>query len=462
MFQKIFSRLAETPLEHNRKLLVILMTLLIIAGLVPRIIGLIALPGEFYHNDGGEYRDIAEQIANGNGFSISYYRWYEAVPDDPEPLRTDLSRTPVFPFLGALLYRLPFDWEMSAKATVLLISVLCILSVYLLGKETFSSKTIGFLAAGIYTFYPYSIYHSLCWSTENLFLLLTCIAYLFLLRSMKDHFCWKSAAWSGFFFALATLTRPQGAVLLLVMAIAVSIYFLISLKRDKKRAWEIFRGTAAFGIAAFLMFLPWTIRNYCVSGIPTPLSLYGPYSFAQSASDVSYEVYAHIDTPDYKYYAEKAWNNYHNEKLAILKEKGAFTLMEANPYWNQWAWEYIRNNPGKMWTIVKTRVLHCFRMTPNAAAISPKVRILTGSYFLVLALLMFAGLWFARKNIAFLPFLFPGIATILFAIPFQMVLRYRYPYFAPFAAILAAYGFYELCRLYYTKRRSRNNPGNGA
>lgn len=452
MFQRIYNFLKSSPLEHNKKLLIISLASLIILALIPRIAGVIYCPDEFFHNDGEEYRNIAEQIASGHGFSITYYRWYEAVPDNPEPIRTDLSRTPVFPYLGAFLYCLPFDWIISAKVTVMLIAVLCILSVYFLGMEAFSSKTVGFLAAGIYAFYPYSIYHSLCWSTENLFLLLTCTAYFFMIRSLKGSFHWKDSALSGFFFAIATLTRPNGALLLVVIAISVAIYFLKSLRSDKKRAVEIFRGTTVFGCVALIVFIPWTIRNYCVSGVPTPLSHYGAYSFAQSSSDVSYDTYKHIDTPDYSYYADKAWDDYHREKLEILKQEGAFTLIEANPYWKKWAWEYIRENPDKMRVIIKTRIIHCFRMTPNSAAISPTFRFLTGCYFFLLAAFMFAGLWFARKNICLIPFLLPGIATIIFAILFQMTLRYRYPFFAPFAAILAAYGFYELCRIIFRKK----------
>ena len=102
MFRKIYNYLKSSPLEENRKLLIIMLCLLMAVALVPRIAGLIIDPDALYHNDGMEYRDIAEQISKGNGFSVSYYRWYEAVPDVKEPLRTDFSRPPMLPLLHRL------------------------------------------------------------------------------------------------------------------------------------------------------------------------------------------------------------------------------------------------------------------------------------------------------------------------------------------------------------------------
>ena len=202
---RLYAFLKKSPLENNRKILIAALCLLVIAGMVPRIYGLIRLPHEFFHNDGNEYRDISEQLYKGNGFSVTSYRWYEAVPPDrTSDLHTDFSRPPLLPLLGAGLYFLPFDWTVSAKVTTVLLSVICILMTFLLGKEIFSSSTVGFLAAAIYTFYPYSIYHSLCWSSENLFLIFLCASYLFLCRCIRRSFAWKYAALCGAMLALAS------------------------------------------------------------------------------------------------------------------------------------------------------------------------------------------------------------------------------------------------------------------
>ena len=452
MFQKICDYLKSSPLEKNRKLLAVMLGVVIILALILRIAGLAALSGSFFDNDGVEYRTIAEQISKGNGFSITYYRWYEAVPDTGESLRIDYSRPPMFPLLGAALYLLPFDWGISARVTVLLLSALCILMVFLLGREVFSNNTVGFLGAAVYAFYPYAIYHSLFWSSEHLFLIFFCAAWIFLIRAVRHDFNWKYAAFCGGFMALATMTRPQGAIIFILLGLAAAYSFFKFLKEDKILCKKLFCGGTVFCLSALLVFLPWMIRNWYHCGIPSPFSFYGAYSFAQASSDVSYMTYKYVDTPLYKEKTDEAWDTFHKEKRAALKEKQAFSLIEADPYWRQWAWEYIRENPDKMAFIVRNRILHSFRASPNAAAVSPGIVMIMRIYFSIFLVLILSGIWFARKNIAAISLLLPPLGALILAVPFLMTLRYRYPFFAPFAAILAAYGFYELCQFLFQRK----------
>ena len=320
---------------------------------------------------------------------------------------------------------------------------------FLLGKEIFSSSTVGFLAAAIYTFYPYSIYHSLCWSSENLFLVFLCASYLFLCRCIRRSFAWKYAALCGAMLALAVLTRPQGIMLFLLFGLCGGIYFL----RRKEARISVFRSAAAFGLAGLLVFLPWMIRNQRAAGIPSPLSFYGPYSFSQASSDVSYMTYRYVDTPEYKERTDLAWNTFHDEKVKLLGEKKIYSLVDANPYWKKWAWEYIRENPGKMAFIVWNRVRHCFRAAPNAAAVSNTIVICFRIYFVCFLALFLCGIWFARKNICAMLLLLSPASAVVLAVPFLMILRYRYPFFAPFASIFAAYGLCRLVQCFAERKR---------
>lgn len=236
-----------------------------------------------------------------------------------------------------------------------------------------------------------------------------------------------------------------------------TVTFLLNRRKEKEYARRLFRGTAIFGISALIVFSPWMIRNWYHCGIPSPFSFYGAYSFAQASSDVSYVTYQYVDTPQYHEKTDEAWDKFHQEKTIALKEKKAFTLVEADPYWRKWAWEYIRENPGKMAFIVRNRVLHCFRAAPNAAAVSPKIVIVLRIYFSIFLALILSGLWCARKNKAALSLLIPPLCALILAVPFLMILRYRYPFFAPFAAIFAAYGFYELCRRFFNRKMQKQN-----
>ena len=452
MLQKVYDYLKKSPLEHNRKLCVILLLTLVIFALIPRIAGLWICGDEFYHNDGTEYRDIAEQLSKGNGFSVTYYRWYEAVPDEKEALRTDFNRPPLFPLLGASLFLLPFDWDISARITALLLSAVCIIIVFLLGKEVFSSCTVGFLAAGIYAFYPYAIHHSLFWSSENLFLILLCTSWIFLIRAVRNDFNWKYSALCGGFLALANLTRPQGSIIFILLGLTAACYFFRNLRKEKIFCRKLFCGGMIFSLTVLLVFLPWMIRNWRYGGTPTPFTYYGAYSLTQAFCDISFITYKYVDQPQYKEKTDEIWERFHKEKREFLKGKGAFSPQKANPYWNKWAKEYILNHPEKAGFIIWRRILHCFRASPNIVAIPFAVVIILRIYFTIFLVLILCGLWYSRKNLAARSMLLPPLGALILAVPFLMVLRYRYPFFAPFAAVLAAYGCYELIRTLYRKK----------
>ena len=436
--------------ENNPAFLWSLLAAVILLGMAPRIWGFQKYSDEFYANDGMEYRDISEQLYNGNGFSVSAYRWYEANPpgdDRNHALHTDFSRPPLFPLLGSLLFYLPFDWTLSAKIVCLLLSAACSMAVFLLGKELFG-KTTGLLAALIYTFYPYSIYYSISWSSENLFLLLLVLGLFFLLPALRGDFSPKHALFSGICWGLLVLTRPQGFVFIPILVVTALAAFLLR-RNDRKK---IFRISLCCGSAILLILAPWMLRNYRAAGIPTPLTFYGPYSFCQASSDVGYLTYRYLDSPEYTPKTDAEWERFHREKRTFLANRGLFSLPEANPCWKRWAWEYIRENPDKTAYIVFSRIRHWFRACPNLIILPDSVIFLLRSYFTVFLFLALSGLWFARKNLRSLCLLVPPLCGLAMTVPFLMVLRYRYPFFAPFASVLAAYGFYRLVLLFPKKR----------
>lgn len=297
-----------------------LLCIILIAGILPRLVLLNNNPEIFLHNDGIEYKDIALQLSQGNGFSVSYYRWYEAIPDVKDQLHTDFSRPPILPLLGAGLFLLPFEWDICAKITTLLLGILCSLSVYLLATEIFRNKKIGLLSAAIYTFYPYSIYYSISWASENLFLFFLCMSWFFMIRSIHNDLKIKDAVFCGGSLAFATLTRPQGAIMFLFIGLVALTAFFINLKKSPHTAGKIFKVSLTFCLTALIFFVPWMIRNAIHTGIPSPFSFYGAYSFSQASSDVSYITYSYIDTPEYSEKTDAAWNKFHKEKTAELKK----------------------------------------------------------------------------------------------------------------------------------------------
>lgn len=439
--------------ENRKKLLYTAMLLLLLAGILARIAGMYFMQDHFLHNDGGDYLNISQQIAKGNGFSKSIIHWYEATPPgyNGEPMPA-FHRPPVLPLLGAILYFLPFDILLSAKVAVLLTGIVCILMVYMLAKEIFNDTKTAFIAAFLYTFYPYSIYHGICYSSENLFLLFLCGAFYFLSKCIRKDLSLSYASLCGGMMALATLTRPQGFGLFLILGFTGTLVMLFRKTVRKK----LFKALVFYTLGAFLLLSPWMIRNYLAAGKPTPLTFYSPYSFALAYSNISYMTHYYIDDPLYKEKADKAWNTFHTEKKAFLAQQKIYHLPDANKYWTKWAWEYIRNNPQKVCFIVWSRLLHCFRAVPNQAATTPAASHLIRLYFILLCLFFAAGICFARKNIPALLLLLSPLSVLLFAVPFLMLLRFRYPCFAPAAAIFASYGLVKLAENVFAHIRKKD------
>lgn len=421
-------------LSRNRKKVVLVLGIIIAVALVPRGILLYRIStDDFLHNDGREYMEISRQLALGNGFSLSSYRWYEFPrPGQTDMLHTDLSRSPMFPLLGAVPHFLPWDIIVSEKAISLLLSLLAVYCVFLLGKE-FAGPLCGLLAAFLFSFNPYAIYYSASWSTENLFLIFVSLAFFFLIRACKTSF--SAFPLCAVFLALATMTRPTAFLLFIPFIILPAII----LPREKRPWKELGRQTALFLGVFFLILLPWMIRNYKVGGQFTPMNYYGNYMLWVSSSDIVYETYRTMDTPEYEQKTGELWNRLHEIRLAELKEKGVYDFVDASRYWKQWGLDYIRNNPDKMAYILKERFFHYWRMCPILTSLTPVQILLFRIYFTAVFGLALAGLFLLRKSkVALIPLL-PPIFGLLTTIPFLLILRYRYPFFDPYVSVFAAF-----------------------
>ena len=432
-------------LQHPARTGKILLGILLLAAL-PRILLLSRISEEdFYHNDGREYMEISRQLAAGNGFSLSYYRWHEVVPPDaasgkPHP---DLARTPLFPLLGAGLFFLPWNVTSSAKAVSLLVSLLAVFCVFLLGKEL-AGRGCGLWSALCFAVYPYAVYYAASWSTENLFLICLSLSFLFLLKTLHGRFC--TLPWSGLFLGLAALTRPTAVLLPFLFGMMLWLRFMVfgSLKWHRKnlRWFRPLPGRLWLSVCIFLLIfamllLPWMYRNRKVGGSWNPATYYDGYIFWLSFSPILLETYRTLDTPEYSGAVEKSWNKEHAERHEMLRKKGITTFVAASEQWREWGREQILRNPGDALYLVKERFLHYWRMCPNLVMLKSWQIWLIRSYFTVIFLLALAGAAILRRRLELLMPLLPVFFGMAISVPFLFVLRFRFPFFAPYICILA-------------------------
>ena len=439
-----FSELA-VRLDDPR-LTVRLLVLILLLAAVPRLFLLRRASDEvFYHNDGVEYMEISRQLAHGNGFSLSYYRWHEPVPPDARPggLHTDLARTPLFPLLGAPLFFLPWDVTLSAKAVSLMLSLLAVYCVFLLGRET-AGRACGLWSALLFAFYPYALYYAASWSTENLFLICLLLAFLFLLKALRGRF--GALGWSGFFLGLAALTRPTAVLFPVIFAGVLWLRFMAfgSLRMGRKnlRLYRplprgLLRGCVLFLLAFALLILPWMYRNRRAGGSWNPATYYDGYIFWLSFSRIMTETYRTLDTPEYTNRAKEVWDEEHEYHLGELRRKGITDFLSAGEQWRAWGWERIRNSPRMALGLIGQRFLHYWRMCPNLVILRPWQIWLIRTFFSVLLLLALGGVWRLRRRLELPILLLPVFFGLAVSVPFLFVLRFRFPFFAPYVCVLA-------------------------
>lgn len=434
-----------TALPRTRTVYLLLLLILLL-GALPRIWLLCRVQeNDFYHNDGDEYMELSRQLAAGNGFSLSYYRWHEPVPPGAGKgsLHTDLARTPLFPLLGAGLFFLPFDITVSAKAVSLLLALLAVYCVFLLGREA-AGDACALWSALLFSFYPYALYYTVSWSTENLFLICLALAFLFLLKACRGSF---GGFWlSGLFLGLAALTRPTAILLPAVFLCLLWLRFMVFgaeifpapafWKWYRPLPAELWKHAVLFMLTFTLVMLPWTVRNRLEGGRWNPATYYDGYVFWLSFSEIMVKTYETLDRPEYTETTVRQWNEDHAAHHRMLKEKGITDFLGAAEQWKKWGWERIRKYPEKARYILKERFFHYWRMCPNLVILKPWQIRLIRIYFTGLFALALTGMFLLRKRFSLLVLILPVLFGMVISIPFLFVLRYRYPLFAPYICVL--------------------------
>ncbi len=212
---------------------------------------------KFYERFGWEMGWIARALASGHGYSSPYWPW--SGPTAMQP--------PLYPALLSVVFRIFGVYTLTSAFVILslnsLMSSLICIGIYFSAKFSLGQRA-AFIAATVWAFYPFAIYFSAdrVWEyslTGVLFTTSFCIA-------QRIHH-WRSPfAWIGW-GALAGLTALSNPSTLSTLPFLL-LLALWQLHRSG-RPW-LTRGilTAA---TAFLVLVPWTIRNYKALGILCPV-----------------------------------------------------------------------------------------------------------------------------------------------------------------------------------------------
>jgi len=406
----------------------VLVVILLIAAALRVGYSLTVGDADFLAIDGRDYRDISQNLASGNGYSISYYRWFEPVPQKAEQLHPDFLRPPLLPLLGAALHLLPLPWVGVAKTVSILLGCCLVLAVYMLGARVFDQRT-GLVAAAIASVYPPAIYYAGYWSTETVFALFLVLG-LALLPRPGDARPPRATALSIGALALAALARPTGLVFL------VGMFFLALYRIPKPLRLRCALVTLA---VAMVILGPWMGRNAIESGRPTPATFFGGYNAWLGMNARMDAMYDAGESPEFQAQMDSLYAIDSKSHVRSLEESETFAPHEQEAYWKSLAMDYVLQHPGPARSILLRRLVHFFRPWPNRASTS-------GAHFAAALLTVFPVFVLAAGTLLFSSrgrssrIILQMALAVAVSLPFVFHHRFRFPMFEPFAIVLAAVG----------------------
>ncbi|MFZ5553065.1 MAG: ArnT family glycosyltransferase, partial [Bacteroidota bacterium] len=194
--------------------------------------------------DSAGYIQIAENIAEGNPYSMS----------TESPYYPDVFRTPVLPVLFLLCGRKLVIFILLQIA----VSLLCVYFTWKLAQLITPVFWVSCLAGLVVAIDIPSVVFSCLVMAETFFTLFVLAAFYFMLKAPEEKTT-KYFLISSFLFGMAALTRPIG-IFLPLFFLPVVIFIL------KKQEKSFLRGAVSFLFPWSVLCGGWMIRNYFLFG----------------------------------------------------------------------------------------------------------------------------------------------------------------------------------------------------
>jgi 4-amino-4-deoxy-L-arabinose transferase-like glycosyltransferase len=349
-----------------------------------------------------------------------------AVSEDSLPT---MKRLPVHPLFLAGIYAL---FGRSALAVRIVQSFFCALTcilVYLTAREV-SGYRVARIAALIFACYPNSILYSaraLSETTYTFLLGLFCFALVKMFKSPRV----RNSIAAGIPFGLLVLTR--GTTILLPPFLQLTL-----LSHYYRQRWRrIVGSTALVALMAVLFLLPWSIRNYRLSGKLVVLSSWGGAPFYHG-----YYVATHLAIG---YGSTNLDQEAAQEARRLIRERYASTGQVVDEYYEDriaysLVWERVKARPlYSSWVFLRNLFITWFLTYGQLTTVV--------SFLVHVPLLLFsvgAIVVMCRQDRHTLSRALPLLLVLAYFNLFHAVIyphvRYMFPAIATVATILAAYG----------------------
>ena len=235
--------------------------LLLVAGLATFIVKIqIVRPIEYVgHADASGYAEMADSLIKGRGLEVDYVSWY-FLKYPPRIVRPEDHWPPFYSFLIAPFFKVLGKNAFASKIPSIFISCLLFpFAVYVLAEILSGSWVVG-LAAGLHILlYPEFFRHSLYCLSDITFAFMVCTTVVLILKGTKNPRFYYPMG-----IAMGLAYYAKGTGLILIPAYVISYLILRFTKQIEKRDRQFVKGL----ILAFLIILPWFLRNLIHFGSP--------------------------------------------------------------------------------------------------------------------------------------------------------------------------------------------------
>lgn len=366
--------------------------------------------------DANGYWELAQRIAAGEEYAIY----------DP-PRR--VLRMPGFPALLAIPIALGGDL-LAARIMLAGVGTAACAFVYWLGKVLFGTRT-GLIAAAMTAVSPVMVGFSVLILSETLFAAGMAASLAGTAKLARLGFAPEQrlrgpglSLVAGLLIGAANYARPSW---LLAGPLFAVLY--ISWCRFSREA-VLRAGLVLVGLA--LAMVPWTVRNYLVTGHLVATTLWvGPslYDGLNPEAD---------GDSDMRFF----------ETDAVMRRRD-LSEYEMDRYYRARAWEFARENPLRVLELAGIKLARFWKPWPNAEQFdSPPIAAAVACGFIPLVVLAAWGGWIARKDLwGWVLTAGPILYFTAIHLVFVSSLRYRVPAEYPLA-VLAAAGLNDLAARY--------------
>jgi hypothetical protein len=228
---------------------------IVVVGLGLRLVFALAVADPGIAADWRFYRNVADNLADGNGYSIGRLGERDGILNHPPQPFADFP--PMFAFVLAGLDIVGCRSPEAQRVALSIFSAAGLLLMALLGRRL-GGPSVGAAAAAIAAIHPLWIQPAGIGMSESIFLAIV-PAVLLLALGLLDHPTGWRAFYLGVAVGVATLTRSESIALVVVLATPTLLLAIVSWRA------RLVLGAALLA-GCVLMVGPWVARNYAEFG----------------------------------------------------------------------------------------------------------------------------------------------------------------------------------------------------